>query len=195
MSLFANWGRNSAAGLPDASPELVLIVKWTAVLALAWLAHAVLAGRNPRWRVALWRSACVGLVLVAVLSLAPPIVTYPSVSRDPASDGSRRYADPTAPAFAIHEAPAFAEREPAVAIRPALVLAPSVVTVRRDDPALAVASLPRSLDSDGEIGSSRDCGGSWLAGVLVAGSPGLVAGSGGLAPGHPAIVGCSWRDR
>ena len=81
MSLFATW-LEFFAGLLDASIGLVLIVKWTAVLALAWLAHGMLAGRNPRWRVALWRSAIVGLALVAVLSLAPPIVTYQSRRRE-----------------------------------------------------------------------------------------------------------------
>ncbi len=84
MSLYATWSEFSA-GLPDASLGLVLIVKWTAVLTLAWLAHGMLAGRNPRWRVAIWRSAVVGLALVTVLSMAPPIVAYQSVSRDQAS--------------------------------------------------------------------------------------------------------------
>ncbi len=46
------------------------------MLAVAWLAHGMLAGRNPRWRVALWRSAVVGVAMVAVLSAAPPIVKY-----------------------------------------------------------------------------------------------------------------------
>ena len=96
MSVFSTWLEFSAS-LPDASIGLVLIVKWTAVLALAWLAHGMLAGRNPRWRVALWRSAVVGLALVAVLSLAPPIVTYRSVPRDQPSVEVAQTV-PTAPA-------------------------------------------------------------------------------------------------
>src|SRR5262249_9386436 len=36
------------------------------------------------WRVALWRVAAAGVALVAVLSLAPPIVTYPLLPRVPA---------------------------------------------------------------------------------------------------------------
>ena len=76
------------AGVPDDSIGPVLIVKWTAVLALAWLAWAAcLVGRNPRWRVALWRSSIVGLAMVAALSVAPPIVTYQSVARDSPSVG------------------------------------------------------------------------------------------------------------
>ncbi len=64
MSLFAT-SLELFAALLDASTVLLLIVKWTAVLALAWLAHGMLAGRNPRWRVALRRSVAVGVVLVA----------------------------------------------------------------------------------------------------------------------------------
>ena len=82
MSVFSTWSEFSAR-FPDASIGLALIIKWTSVLSLAWLAHGMLAGRNPRWRVALWRSAVVGIALVTVLSLAPPIVTYASVSREP----------------------------------------------------------------------------------------------------------------
>ncbi len=42
----------------------------------------LLARRNPRWRVALWRSAVVGLALVAILSGVHPIVTYRLVFRE-----------------------------------------------------------------------------------------------------------------
>ncbi len=45
----------SVARLAEAPVALVLVVKWTALLALAWLLHALLARRNPRWRVALAR--------------------------------------------------------------------------------------------------------------------------------------------
>ncbi len=57
-----------------------IVVRWTALLALAWLGHFALAGRNPRWRVALWRGAVVGVACVGVLSLAPPLLTIPVVS-------------------------------------------------------------------------------------------------------------------
>ena len=43
------------ARLGDAPIGLVLIAKWTLLLGLTWLAHMALSGRNPRWRVALWR--------------------------------------------------------------------------------------------------------------------------------------------
>ena len=76
MSPFSSLCLEFFAGLQDLSSGLVLTFKWTVVLGLAWLAHALLVQRNPRWRVALWRSAVVGLALVAVLSSFPPIVRY-----------------------------------------------------------------------------------------------------------------------
>ena len=76
MSAFSAWSE-SLAGLAGDSIVLVLVVKWTVMLALAWLAHGMLAGRNPRWRVALWRTTVVGRRdWCAFLSSAPPIVKY-----------------------------------------------------------------------------------------------------------------------
>ncbi len=75
MSAFSAWCQ-SIAGLIGESIVLVLVAKWTVLLVVAWLAHGMLAGCNPRWRVALWRATSVGVVLVAVLSWAPPIVEY-----------------------------------------------------------------------------------------------------------------------
>jgi hypothetical protein len=46
MSLFPTW-LDFSAGLWDASIGLVLIVKWTVALALAWPAHGTLFGRDP----------------------------------------------------------------------------------------------------------------------------------------------------
>ena len=40
--------------------------RWTALLILAWGVHVALAGRNPRWRVLLWRSAAVGLATIVL---------------------------------------------------------------------------------------------------------------------------------
>ena len=50
--------------------------RWTALLILAWVAHLVLAKRDPRWRVLVWRSAAVGLATIAILTVVPPIVTW-----------------------------------------------------------------------------------------------------------------------
>ncbi len=48
----------------------------TALLVLAWVAHLVLAKRDPRWRVLLWRSAAVGLAMIVILTAVPPIITW-----------------------------------------------------------------------------------------------------------------------
>ena len=76
---------DAVAHLANGSTGPVLIAKWTLLLALAWLAHAALAGRNPRWRVALWRGAMLGVATIAVLAMVPPIVSVPIVP-----DGPRR---------------------------------------------------------------------------------------------------------
>ena len=75
MSAFAAWSE-SFAGLAGDSIVLTLVAKWTVLLAIAWIAHGMLAGRNPRWRVALWHATVGGIGLVAFLSSAPPIVKY-----------------------------------------------------------------------------------------------------------------------
>jgi beta-lactamase regulating signal transducer with metallopeptidase domain len=60
----------------DAAFVVVVIGKATVLLALTWAAHAALTGRNPRWRVDLWRCVTVGLVVIGGLALAPPILTW-----------------------------------------------------------------------------------------------------------------------
>jgi hypothetical protein len=69
----------SAWSVLNGSAAAALVARWTALLALAWFAHRALAGRNPRWRVALWRAAVVGLAGVGLLTLAPPVLTVPVV--------------------------------------------------------------------------------------------------------------------
>ena len=145
------------SGLSADSIALVLIVKWTAVLALAWLAHGVFVGRNPRWRVALWRSAIVGLAMVAVLSAAPPIVTYQSVSRDSPSV-------PAAPSLATAQAAlgqgtvaTILERQPGSPVHPETVVGSSdCLTIRRDEPLARPRPMP--IASNGDLGWPRGCG-------------------------------------
>ena len=48
-----------------------LVVRWTALLALGWATHAALAWRNPRWRVALWRTVAVGVAAIPILTGVP----------------------------------------------------------------------------------------------------------------------------
>lgn len=60
-------------------PAGVLITRWTVVLVLAWCGHGALARRNPRWRVGLWRTAVLGLAVVSLLTLAPPVTRIPLI--------------------------------------------------------------------------------------------------------------------
>ncbi len=48
----------------------------TAVLAVTWLVHMMLARRNPRWRTLLWRLTVVGLVMIPLLVAAIPRVQF-----------------------------------------------------------------------------------------------------------------------
>jgi beta-lactamase regulating signal transducer with metallopeptidase domain len=52
-------------------PELLLLLKWTGLLAAGWLAHGFLRHRHPRWRIALWRSVWVGGVVLGLTYFAP----------------------------------------------------------------------------------------------------------------------------
>ncbi len=178
MSPFPTWSEFSASVL-DPSFGLALFVKWTAVLALAWLSHAMLARRNPRWRVALWRSAIVGLAAVSVLSLAPPLVTYQTGPRDQPPMGVA----PTvsiAPAFEIDQAPGIIrEGEPTVPVRPVPSVASSGSAIRRDVPAppSAPAEIQRFSWGDRLVSGLRWA---WLSGVVVL-TARLVVGSLALA--------------
>jgi beta-lactamase regulating signal transducer with metallopeptidase domain/protocatechuate 3,4-dioxygenase beta subunit/peroxiredoxin len=66
----------SRTSLMGGSIALTLVLKWTAVLAPAWMIHASSSRCNPRWRVLLWRATVAGLAVVAISSWAPPIVEY-----------------------------------------------------------------------------------------------------------------------
>ncbi len=58
----------------DAPVWVVLLLKITAILLVAWLVHLALVRTNPRWRVFLWRVTAVGLIaLPAVAWLLPAL--------------------------------------------------------------------------------------------------------------------------
>ena len=61
----------------DAPLWIILLLKTTAILAVAWFAHICLARVNPRWRVFLWRLTTVTLVMLVVVSLAVPAIQIP----------------------------------------------------------------------------------------------------------------------
>jgi beta-lactamase regulating signal transducer with metallopeptidase domain len=52
----------------------LLLLKITAILGLAWLAHLALFGANPRWRVLLWRMTAAGLLLLPGITWFLPAV-------------------------------------------------------------------------------------------------------------------------
>src|SRR5579871_3419979 len=55
-----------------------LLLRWTLVLALAWLAHWVVRFGHARLRLILWRSVlCFGLVLPVTLFLPLPVLNIP----------------------------------------------------------------------------------------------------------------------
>jgi beta-lactamase regulating signal transducer with metallopeptidase domain/thiol-disulfide isomerase/thioredoxin len=166
------------ADLLDDSTGLVLLVKWTAVLALAWLAHGVLAGRNPRSRVALWRSAIIGLPIVAILAAARPLVTYRSGPRDsPSVEGAPKV--PTAPTVDRQAAAIISKREPTVPISSEPAADSSTVTIRRNEP----AAVPASTQAQRFLRQARLVSWlwlSWMAGIVVLMAR-LILGSLGLA--------------
>jgi len=53
--------------LVDLPPLVSILLKITVVLGLGWTLHFLLARRNPRWRVLLWRGVVAAVVLVPVL--------------------------------------------------------------------------------------------------------------------------------
>jgi hypothetical protein len=64
---------NDWAGMLIALPYApAVLVKVTVLLAGAWVAHGILRGRNPRWRVLLWRGVLVAAVALPVAEWALP---------------------------------------------------------------------------------------------------------------------------
>ncbi|MCE5230877.1 M48 family metalloprotease [bacterium] len=88
----------------------VILLKVTALLAIGWLLHFALAGRNPRWRVLVWRLVMTGLI---VLPLAGWLLPKLRVKVEP----------PPAPVAAVIETPAPAEN---MAPMPAVMPAPAL---------------------------------------------------------------------
>lgn len=76
----------------------VLLLQWTALLALGWSAHALFRKRHPRWRLILWRSIlCFGIALpichglqLPRLEVSPPriVVNSKTFLPPPATNGA-----------------------------------------------------------------------------------------------------------
>ena len=74
----------SFADLATAPIEVILLAKVSILLALAWLAHGLLATSNPRARVLLWRATLIGLAALPVLACMPPMLSWPVANIEPA---------------------------------------------------------------------------------------------------------------
>jgi len=64
---------------------LLLVAKITMLLSAAWLLHALFAHGNPRWRVLVWRTATVGVLLLSGLAAVPPFVIWAVLPPDDAA--------------------------------------------------------------------------------------------------------------
>ncbi len=58
----------------DAPVWVVLVLKATAILSVAWLVHLAIARTNPRWRVFLWRVTAVSLFVLPPIAWLLPAV-------------------------------------------------------------------------------------------------------------------------
>jgi beta-lactamase regulating signal transducer with metallopeptidase domain len=186
MNALAAWSQ-SVAGLAVDSIVLVLVVKWTVAFAVAWLAHAMLAGRNPRWRVALWRTTVIGIALMALLSSAPPIVEYRLTPVRPATVEAGRSVSIAPPGKDRAAREAVSRQDAIAANDPALASAPVVRTEGGTHPASIsqraepVQSAPAQDPGAPRWAGARSWIGSiWLAGLFVL-TVRLIVGSLGLA--------------
>lgn len=161
----ATIGSNLLAILADSGGPAALVARWTILLASAWLAHALLARRNPRWRVLLWRGTIVGLIVVAALSARAPIISLPvaapvrevrvapAVSLAPAahSEPVRPSAVMPVRAVRVEAGPVGSRPEPVLDIEPAAARAP----LSTPSPTPIVVSVASWLPTV------------WLAGMLI----------------------------
>ena len=61
----------SIRALADLPPVFDILLKVTALLALAWIVQMAFRRRNPRWNLLLWRGVAVGIVLLPLVRLFP----------------------------------------------------------------------------------------------------------------------------
>ena len=76
--------------LVDAPVWVALLLKITAILAAAWLAHLALARANPRWRVLLWRVTAAGLIALPAAAWSLPALRIRSVQISPTCSSDPR---------------------------------------------------------------------------------------------------------
>src|SRR5688572_28181151 len=66
MNGFVDWLLADSASLTRTVAAAV--VRITILLAVAWVLHALLLRRHPRWRTMLWRGCCLGVVGIVIAS-------------------------------------------------------------------------------------------------------------------------------
>lgn len=143
------WLSIALGRLTDAPMGPALAAKLTALLGVAWLGHRALTGRNPRWRVALWRGSIAGLALIAALSCGPPLVRWPIAAEARLAVGSPR-PGPVAPAPeapATREAAGIGHNPPRPRLEPAagpppMVAGPAVGSIHAPATAVIAATRP-----------------------------------------------------
>ncbi|MCR9232731.1 MAG: carboxypeptidase regulatory-like domain-containing protein [bacterium] len=69
MSSTLNWLMGSSEDLSNSA--LLILIRLTLILMVAWLCHCACSRWNPRLRILLWRMMAVSLIFVTVLSLLP----------------------------------------------------------------------------------------------------------------------------
>ncbi|MHB1037353.1 MAG: carboxypeptidase regulatory-like domain-containing protein [Pirellulales bacterium] len=90
--------------LADAPASVVFVLKITAFLSAAWLAHLALAWANPRWRVLLWRATAVGLIALPAIAWVLPALEI-QVQQPPVEEAVLPAAPAPAQPAAGHSSP------------------------------------------------------------------------------------------
>jgi beta-lactamase regulating signal transducer with metallopeptidase domain/uncharacterized GH25 family protein len=174
LTAFGGW-----QPLVDAPVWVLMLLKISAILAAAWLAHLAIARTNPRWRVVLWRVTAVGLlVLPAIAWLLPgleirvlkptPVEEVATVSPAPKAMLDARTMTSRIPSdypgnLPDTRAPNFL---PKSGSRPPKTLVPSMETRSASPPAESPAPEP---PQSGDIAWSTLLLATWLGGIVVLG--------------------------
>ncbi len=96
-------------------PLVMLLLRWTLLLALAWGIHCVLRNRHARWRQMLWRGVLVSAVVIAFLPVVPIPLLQIAIGQSPSSTEPARLLA----SDALPENPAGSSAIPAAAAKPA----------------------------------------------------------------------------
>jgi beta-lactamase regulating signal transducer with metallopeptidase domain len=103
------------------SPAILILLKWSGLLAVGWAAQALLWHRHARWRVLLWRSLlCAGLLLPLTAWVAVPGIKIP-VAPESVSESAD-----LPPSFEADPVPLTGPATTATSVAPTKTFAPSI---------------------------------------------------------------------